>query len=210
MCRMKLDEMMFREIGSIYEKWDTKDPSKYVLESNDCRTKLEHKEYKKETDKFEKSVLLHLFKNRRALGIEKIYKLKNVRVDAALKLNSGKTIVLEVKYMLNWRNCCNARIEILVFIGEQFYAHKDINLPKPEGALIIFHEFGGGWENKKGHKHEKGWYHFYKEEEMFRKKFQDPRIIPMDIAQYNKKQEDKLLYYASKFEPLKCFLQYAP
>lgn len=108
-----------------------------------------------------------------------------MRVDGALELDSGKTILLEIKYALNWVNCCNARVEVQRFIEERFYKYKHFLKKQPEGALIIFDHFSGVWQERtKKHKDETGWNRFYEEEELLRKKFP---TIPVDIAQLTEK-----------------------
>lgn len=104
-----------------------------------------------------------------------------MRVDGVLKLDDGRIILLEIKYALNWKNCCNARVEIQRFLLEKFSEINNFLTQEPERALIIFDHFNGVWKNKtKEHKHETGWNRFYEEEEKYRKKFP---TIPQDIAQ---------------------------
>lgn len=186
---MRIEDMLAKDIK--YEKFLREDPKcspMQAKECNDYRSKIN--EYKSKTYKFEKRVLVHLFENRHDLGIEKIYELKNMRVDAALKLDSGKIVLLEIKYALNWRNCCNARVEVERFVGEELFRtrayHKHISEEQPQAALIIFEHFSGDWEKIRrvqNHKHESGWSYFYEEEEILRKKFP---TMPMCIAQLTK------------------------
>ncbi|MCS7114195.1 MAG: hypothetical protein RMJ15_03740 [Nitrososphaerota archaeon] len=82
------------------------------------------------------------------LGIDKIIPLKNARVDAATTLEDGRLILIEIKYTLDWRNCCNARIEIQRFLTEKLYRDKNFKNNKPEWALIIFEHFSRDWSRK--------------------------------------------------------------
>lgn len=94
-------------------------------------------------------------------------------------------ILLEMKYALNWKNCCNARVEVQRFIEKGF----NEQIPEKqqlESALIIFDHFSGDWERKtKNPKHENGWHLFYDEEELLRNKLP---TIPMDIAQLTEEE----------------------
>lgn len=100
-------------------------------------------------------------------------------VDGLLNLKNGRNILLEIKYALNWKNSCNARVEIQRFIEEKF--SKVMKEKRPEGALIVFHHFSGDWrETKQYHVREIGWNYFYEEEKILRNRFP---TIPVRIAQ---------------------------
>ena len=109
-------------------------------------------------------------------GIEKIYIFKNMVVDGALRLDSGKIILLEIKFRLDWFKVCNARVEFQRFLKEkrvQEYFTKHISKKSPEGALIIFDSFSGDWIGK-------GWSNFYEEEIL------DFPSVPIRIARLNR------------------------
>lgn len=132
---------------------------------------------------FENRVLDYLNKNRDTLGIAEIYKLENMLIDLAIVLD-GKIVLLEIKYVLNWENCCNARIEIQGFIGGKSYE----KLPTGkllERALVVFDRFSGDWDRKpEAHSFKNGWNFFYEEETVLRKMF---LAVPVDIAQLTEK-----------------------
>ena len=132
------------------------------------------KAYKAEYKKFERKVFIHLFDNRGRYGIDKIYVFRNMVVDGAVKLESGKVILLEIKFVLNWLADCNARIEFHRFLREkrvQDYFTQHISKEAPEEAWIVFDHFSGDWQRK-------GWDNFYEEEGILR-----PCPIPMRIRQ---------------------------
>jgi len=125
-------------------------------------------------------VLEYLLENKGLLGIRELYALRNALVDAAVILEDDCLVLVEIKYALDWRNCCNARIEIQRFLVEKIH-EKIFEGRRPERALIVFEHFGRGWDRKKmGHKYEDGWTLFYEEEKTLRRKIPE---IPVDIAQ---------------------------
>jgi hypothetical protein len=126
-------------------------------------------EPKTEPLKFERMVFNYLFENKEALGISKLYQLRNSSADGLLELTSGKTVLLEIKYVLNWWRSCQARIQFLRFIVEKL--HEKFCVNKPENGLIIFHNFSSDWTKK-------GWNNFYKEENVLNK-----NMIKTDIIQ---------------------------
>lgn len=129
---------------------------------------------------FERKVLEHLFENRGLLGIREIYVLKNAFIDAAITLEDGCLVLIEVKYALDWRNCCNARIEFQRFLVDKIH-EKIFEGRRPERALIVFEHFSRDWSRKTiGHEYEDGWSLFYEEEKTLRRKIPE---IPVDIVQ---------------------------
>jgi len=179
---MKIEELFSRDMR--YEMRERK-PSICSPMS-----KMLIKEQKSEPAKFENKVLTYLFENKNALGIEEVYALEKMLIDAAIKLFGGKLILIEVKYALNWRNCCNARVEFQRFIGEKLYENLPID-KFPERALIVFDHFSGDWDRKsKAHTLKNGWNFFYEEEKILRKKLP---TIPVDIAQLTEKGLDNPL-----------------
>jgi len=187
---MKIEELFVKDIK--YEKWDKKKPKSSPMSKEQCdkyRTIIKEQNVKP-TTKFEKEVLNYLFENRKQLGIEEVYALENMHIDGAMKLTNGTTILLEIKYALNWRNCCNAKVAIQRFIQEELFKTLPTN-QIPERALVIFNHFSGDWAKKKeNHIHDNGWSFFYEEEEVLRKKLP---TIPVDIAQLTEKGLDNPL-----------------
>lgn len=155
-------------------------PTRDIYESN----MQEFKKNKKQTKEFENWVLVYLFDNAKRLGIEKIYHLENMRVDGLLKLDNGKTILLETKFALNWKTASNAKVELQLFFegdykGKPFREYIPENLP--EEALIIFNHFTGDWRRgANNRKRLNGWNFFYEDEEILGGKFP---IVPIHIAQ---------------------------
>jgi len=134
--------------------------------------------YKREDYKFPQEVLNYFLKNKNTLGVNKIYRLKNSIIDGLLELNTGKVILLEIKYVLNWTKCCQARLQFQRFFIEKFY--DKLSIKKPEGALIVFHHFSGDWGRKraKNRRYLDGWNRFYEEENILRE-----NLIKTDIVQ---------------------------
>jgi hypothetical protein len=124
---------------------------------------------KTEPLKFEKVVFNYFFENKETLGISKLYQLESSSTDGLLELVSGQTVLLEIKYALNWSKSCQARIQFLRFLTEEL--HKKFCVNKPENGLIIFHHFSGDFVKR-------GWDYFYEEENVLNK-----NIIKTDIAQ---------------------------
>lgn len=75
-----------------------------------------------------------------------------MRVDGLVQLDDGKLVLVEMKYALNWKNACNARIEIQRFLYEEFCGRRWFEVitehkkKKIDRALIIFHHFAGDWK----------------------------------------------------------------
>ena len=141
---------------------------------------LTYRSIKAEYKKFEEEVPSYLNKNKEGLCIKEVYQLKNMLVDLMLKLNNGMTVLVEVKYALNWYTSCNARVEIQRFMAERLY-EKCPKVGRPERALIIFNHFSRDWnEQPQGRRYKNGWNFFYEEEKALRGKFP---TVPIDIVQ---------------------------
>ena len=93
---------------------------------------------------------------------------QNMRVDGAIELENGNMILIEVKFALNWKNSCNARIEIQRFNKNQKisgYFNGKFPSKLVSGALIVFNRFSGDWNRQRGDSNkEMGWFSFYEEE----------------------------------------------
>ena len=160
-----------------YEKWDRNDPIPTII-------KKQYHNKKKESSwrTFEKEVLNYLFLNKKVLGIQKVYSLKNSRIDGLLRLDNNKVILIEFKYALNWKNTCNARVEIQNYIEGNFHKKLKIEEAPPSRAIVFFHHFSGDWEQKrKIFENKNGWSNFYEEEKLLREKCP---IVPVDIVQF--------------------------
>lgn len=136
---------------------------------------------KKKVD-FEKTIFNYFCENRFSLGITEVYALENMLVDGAVRLKDGRLILIECKYILNWKNECNARVEIQEFCCEKLIPE----MSDPSRALIVFKEFGGDWKTKAvSRKHVDGWTKFYEEENTMRGAYKF--LLPIDIAQLTDK-----------------------
>jgi hypothetical protein len=145
--------------------------------------------------KFEKIVLGYLNENKELLGIKAVYALKNILLDGAVRLNDERLILIECKCILDWKNECNARVEIEEFMAKKMYT-KLPNPSIPERALIVFKEFCGDWDRKpNAHNFKNGWNFFYEEENAFRK---ERKLLPIDIAQLT--EEDLFTPFKSNKE----------
>lgn len=146
------------------------------------KTTIKIDETWKQTKKFEIQALNYLFEKGKEIGIEKIYKIENGRVDGAAILKDGSFILLEMKNGLSWSTSCVARIEVQRFIVEKFFEKFDSKLA-PVRAIIVFKEFSSrDWKgNTKNPEFQDGWYHFYDEEKILRKESEN---LPTDIVQF--------------------------
>lgn len=138
-------------------------------ETDEVTKPLEVKKYDKKPKQFEAEVFNFLLRKKSGLGISKIYKLKNLLIDGAIKLSNGKTVLLEIKYRLGWMKSCNAMIQMQRFMLEKRYDESEIK--KVSAGVIIFNQFSADWEKhwkKQSNCGEKGWYLFYEEQEAFK------------------------------------------
>ena len=142
---MKINEIFERQISP--EGQRRKPKYIEITSSNNLESKME--KYKGVPNKFENKVIIFLFKNRKDLGISKIYRLKNCRVDALLKLDNGDVILAEFKYALNWVKVCNARVEFQDYFAYGFYKKKYNPEKPPTKALIVFDNFSKDWEKNR-------------------------------------------------------------
>jgi hypothetical protein len=156
-----------------------------------CSEILATKKRNSKPAKFENEVFTNFCMDKHSQGIHEVYKLENMLIDGAIELSNGKLVLVEVKYALNWHNCCNARVEIQRFMEERLYDSLPVN-KVPERALIVFHHFSRDWEEKaENRKHKNGWNFFYEEEKALRR---NPSIMPIDIVQLTKEGMDNPLF----------------
>jgi hypothetical protein len=100
-----------------------------------------------------------LFENRLALGVDRIYRLKNQRMDGELHLADGDVVAFEVKYRMNWAKACQAGFQFRRYI--EFNAKSDAPLAVTAG-VVFFEEFSGGWQKRwKSRPEELGWVAWY-------------------------------------------------
>jgi len=118
---------------------------------------------------FERRVFDYLYQNREKEGIREVYVFQNMSVDGAVKLVDGRVFLIEAKSNLNWKNACNARVEVQRFMCEERFLKRFLKEEPmvPIGALVIFEEFSTDWKRKlKNRDREKGWDRFYIEEKL--------------------------------------------
>jgi hypothetical protein len=172
----RIEDLFIENIELVYRKRNT--PACIVM-----RNKLPVKNDEKPYKKFEKQVLNFLFENRKPFGIKKVYQTTNMLIDGAIILG-GKLILLEMKYVLNWRNACVARVEVQRFV-EEGLSDCICKGKTPRRAIIVFNDFGGDWKNKTIRlENEDGWYKFYEDEKPLR---EGTKMSPIDIAQLTNK-----------------------
>ncbi|GBE56338.1 hypothetical protein BMS3Bbin16_00542 [archaeon BMS3Bbin16] len=158
---MNLKELISKNIN--LKKGSNKRESIPIVNLNDLDILYEKKVSKDLL--FERNVFNYLLNNKSRLGINELFKFKNVRIDGALKLrDSSELILLEIKYRLNWFKTCNARIEFQLF-KKNFYEKLTEDSNEIRSGLIIFEEFSGDWKRKADCRRlQNGWSYFYEEE----------------------------------------------
>ena len=139
---------------------------------------------------FQYSIWEYLNNNKSIYKISKVISLNAADVDGIVILENGATILIEVKYALNWFKCCNARTEIQLFLRKKKYLELIPEYAMPSAGLIIFKEFSSDWKNiRTKDQVERGWINFYDEQKYFNSDFK------IDIIQFN---EGKLFNNWSK------------
>jgi hypothetical protein len=108
--------------------------------------------------KFECDVFNFLVEKKEALGIETVFKFKNLSVDGAVQLVDGRRLAVEAKLRMNWTKALQAAAEF-----RQFLLTPVAKANLVSGAIVFFESFkGAGWERKaKSRFLENGWNHWY-------------------------------------------------
>jgi hypothetical protein len=107
---------------------------------------------------FESTVFKYLLENKDALGIQQVFKFKNLKVDGAILLDDGRRLTVEMKYRMNWGKALEAVSEFRLFLlTPEAEAHP------VSGGVVFFEEFeGAGWHKKpKCRVLENGWNYWY-------------------------------------------------
>jgi len=154
--------------------------AKFILVDDMDRLNDMYKNKKGEEDlKYEHEVFKYLHENKKRLGIYKIYKCENVRIDGILMLDKNNGVLLEIKYALGWEKSCNARVQFQWFLIKKPYKKPyDLKDTKFKHALIIFDHFSGDWHrNLSGRDEPKGWRNFYDEEKLLCQESTATRIM---------------------------------
>jgi len=108
--------------------------------------------------KFECEVFNYLLENKDALGVETVFRFKNLFVDGAILLTDNRRLAVEVKLRMNWSKALQAESEF-----RRFLLTSEAKANPVSGVVVFFEEFqGDGWHRKaKSRLLENGWNHWY-------------------------------------------------
>lgn len=108
--------------------------------------------------KFECEVFNFLLRNKEALGIETVFRFKNLFVDGAILLTDGRRLVVEAKLRMNWTKALQAESEF-----KRFLLTPEAKANPVSGVVVFFEAFqGDGWHRRaKSRMLENGWNHWY-------------------------------------------------
>ncbi len=108
--------------------------------------------------KFECEVFNFLLRNKEALGIETVFRFKNLFVDGAILLTDGRRLAVEVKLRMNWTKALQAESEF-----RRFLLTPEAKANPVGGVVVFFEAFqGDGWHRRaKSRMLENGWNHWY-------------------------------------------------
>ena len=92
---------------------------------------------------FESRAFAALFRQKAALGIEKLWRCSGYRVDGYVVTTAGETILLEMKESLRWGATTSA--------GFQFLAARSmLQLPQVRRGIVVFERLSAEWDMKEG------------------------------------------------------------
>lgn len=100
--------------------------------------------------RFEDHVFSSLIANKEMLGISRVFKCTNARMDGYVETTAGEFILIEVKESLGWGPFNSACFELL--------AGRNLLGLSSTKAIIIFRSFYKEWESVKAHD---AWSQFY-------------------------------------------------
>lgn len=108
--------------------------------------------------KFECEVFNFLLANKAALGVETVFRFKNLFVDGAIRLTDGRRLAVEVKLRMNWTKALQAESEF-----RRFLLTPEAKANPVSGVVVFFEAFqGDGWHRRaKSRLLENGWNHWY-------------------------------------------------
>ena len=108
--------------------------------------------------KFEWEVFNFLLEKKAVLGIETVFKFKNLFVDGAVLLADGRRLAVEVKLRMNWTKALQAESEF-----SRFLLTPEAKANPVSGIIVFFEAFqGDGWHRKaKSRLLENGWNHWF-------------------------------------------------
>jgi hypothetical protein len=143
-----------KEILGLHPKpddWDRRPPSRVEVTAPIAKVR------KLTSLAYEDEVFTFLFEHRKELGIERIYRLKNQRMDGELELPGGDLVAIEIKFRMNWLKACQS--------GYQFRRYLAINAARKgptKAGIVFFKEFSGDWQKRwKARPIELGWVAWY-------------------------------------------------
>ncbi len=120
---------------------------------------------------FEAKAFNFLLAKKHSLGIARLLRCKNARIDGLIELEDGCRVGLEIKYRMNWEKACQACAQMA------FYQRHFAGDQKLDSGLVVFERFSADWARKKtaGSPVEIGWSHWYLEHH-------DAEGLRMDLA----------------------------
>lgn len=111
----------------------------------------------REPHAFELAVFNYFLAHKEPLGISKLWRCRNVRVDGLVDLDDGRRIALEIKYRMNWEKACQACSQF-----GWYRTHVEPREKPLSGGLVVFESFTADWARKKSSwLLENGWSFFY-------------------------------------------------
>jgi hypothetical protein len=133
--------------------WDRKSPGEAEI------TDAIWKERKRRSYTYEDEVFTFLFDQRKDLGIQRIYRLKNQLIDGALELPNGDRVAIEIKLRMNWLTACQSGFQFRHFLAMKGASNKGV-----KGGIVFFEEFSDGWQTQlKNRPIALGWVAWYRE-----------------------------------------------
>lgn len=106
---------------------------------------------------YEDEVFNFLLKNKKALGIRRIFRFKNLSVDGEIELSDGKILAIEIKLCMNWLKACQSGWQF-----SRFLKYDEARTNPVNGAIVFFEKFTADWARKaKSKAIENGWNYWY-------------------------------------------------
>lgn len=106
---------------------------------------------------FEITVFNFLLAQKEPLGINAMWRCRNVRIDGLVDLVDGRRVALEIKYRMNWEKACQACAQF-----GWYRTHVEGKEKPLSSGLVVFETFTGDWARRKPNLLlENGWSFFY-------------------------------------------------
>jgi hypothetical protein len=90
------------------------------------------------------------------LGIKRIYRLKNQRIDGKLELDDGLIVAFEIKLRMNWLKACQSGYQFTQFLKITGGSKSPVN-----AGIVFFEQFSGDWARAKSRPIQPGWIFWY-------------------------------------------------